>query len=363
MQEKNWTAGVDIGREITQVSYMAEGMKEPETLDQLFPTSEDMSFLKDCLLAIPGLDDLALLQSLELVLAEFTSEKAEKVRTACEEMGIDGKAVHLQGIEEASVYFALSQEKSLWSNDVIFFDFSKEALVYRSLHVENRNGSITARLSEEKLEGMDVKQPSDEMFLRLARERLDKRLISAVYLIGEGFYGGDWAKESLKYLCSRRRVFKGLNLYTKGAAYAAYDRIHSHAYDQVLFLCRNRLKASVGIRIVHKDEPKLLYLVRAGMNWNEARAVIEAVPDEISELTILLRSWQGEEAEEHISLEEFPVRERRMTRLEISLVFSSEEHGIFTIRDLGFGSLVPASDIVVHKDIRIMEAGKREQVR
>lgn len=364
MQEKNWTVGIDIGCEITQVSYMTEGMKEPETLEQLFSTEsaeEQTAFLEECLLSIPGLEDVKEIRSLELVLPEFTLEKAEKIKKSCEELGIEAKSIHLQGTAEAAIYFALSQEQSLWNNDVIFFDFSKKGLLYRSLHVERKNGSMTAHLAEEWLEELDITQPSDEVFLRLAKERMEKRLISAVYLIGEGFYGEDWAKESLKYLCSRRRVFKGLNLYTRGAAFAAYDKIHSQAYEQVVFLCRNCLKASVGIHIIHKGEPRLLYLVKAGRNWYEARALIEAIPDEISSLSLVLRSWNGDEAEEEVSLEAFPVRERRMTRLEISLAFLEETHGILTVRDLGFGSLVPATDTVVKKDIRIVEAIKREQ--
>lgn len=353
MQEGHWTIGVDIGRKITQVSYMTQGMEEPETLETLFETGKDPSFLKGCLLAVPGLTDPAEITAIELVLSDFTFERAEAVKRACMDMGIDSGAIRIQGTDEACIYFALSQERSLWNNDVVIFDFSKEGLFYRNLHVEKGKGTITAFLSEEKLEGMDVCSPSDERFLRLASERMDKRLISAVYLVGEGFYGGEWAKESLKYLCGRRRVFKGLNLYTRGASYAAYDRVYIHAFEQVLFLCRNRLKLSVGIQVEVRGEQRLLYLARAGMSWYEARAHIEAVPDGITELTLSLRTWKGEERTETVSLEDFPVRERRMTRLEISLGFPDCQRGLLTVRDLGFGSMAEASNVCVEKEIAV----------
>lgn len=353
MQEGYWTAGLDIGREITQVSYMTEGMTEPETLETLFETKKDFSYLKDCLLAIPGLSDPSLISCLDLVLFDFTLEKAEAAKKVCTELGLDEETVHFQGTEEACIYFALNQERNLWNNDVIFFDFSKNGLTYYSLHTDKGRSSITAYLETERLTGVEFDHPSDKEFLRLAKERMEKRLISTVYLIGEGFYLGDWAKESLKYLCSRRRVFKGLNLYTKGASYAAYDRTHARAFDQVLFLCANRLKASVGIPVTIKGEQRMLYLAKAGMSWYEARALIEAIPDEAEEITVVRKGWKGDEAEETISLYNFPARERRMTRLEISLEFLNERHGVVTVKDLGFGSVERASGASVRKDIML----------
>ena len=353
MQKGYWTAGVDIGSEITQVSYMTDGMTEPETLETLFATEENLSYLKDCLLAIPGLTVPADISSIDLVLSDFTLERAEEVERACIELGIEEDAIHLQGREEACIYFALNQERNLWNNDVVFFDFSRDGCVYRSLHVQRGSTSITAELTVEKLDEMNYEKPSDETFLRLAKERLDRRLISAVYLIGEGFFGEDWDKQSLPYLCNRRRVFKGLNLYTRAASYAAYDRIHARAFDQVQLLCKNRLRASVILPVKVKGERRLLYLAKAGMSWYEARALIEAIPDALSEIELVLRSLKGEEKTEIISLESFPKRERRMTRLEIRLAFINDRHGLIFVRDLGFVSMEKASDVCFRKDILI----------
>lgn len=353
MQEKNWAIGVDIGKRITQISYMTDSMKEPETLEKVFETKEDAGFLKDCLLAIPELEELSQIKSIEIVLPRLTLEYVEKIKAACQKMGISSDTVRVQGVQEAAVYFALSQEKNLWNNEVVFFDFSREGMLYRRLRIGKLKNAMTAELLEEDIQSFLYDKPSDEEFLRFSREKMEKHIISAVYLIGEGFYGEPWATETLKYLCSRRRVFKGLNLYTKGAAYAAYDRIHANAFEKVIFQCKNRLKASVGIRIIYKEEPRFLYLVKAGENWCEARALIEAIPDEMSELTFVIQSLDGTEREETLSLKELPERERRMTRIEISLAFISENQAIFTVRDLGFGCFAQSSEMILRKDIRL----------
>lgn len=353
MQDNYWAVGVDIGKRITQVSYMTDGMKEPETLEKLFETQRDTGFLKECLSGIPGLSEPSQIKSIVFSLPDLALDYVGELKKMCGDLGISSDAVHVQGVQEAAIYFALSQERSLWNHEVIFFDFTRDGMFYRRLRVLRQKNSITAELVEEDIQSFSFDRLSDEEFLRYSKEKMDKRIISAVYLIGEGFYGEEWALESLKYLCNRRRVFKGLNLYTKGAAYAAYDWIHENVFDKVMFQCKNRLKAAVGIRIVYQEEERLLYLAKAGTNWCEARALIEAVPDETAELVFVIQYPNGMEWEELLSLEDLPKRERRMTRIEINLAFISENQAIITVKDLGFGCFVPSSDTVIRKDIRL----------
>lgn len=351
MQDKNWAVGVDIGKRVTQISYMTDGMREPETLETLFETGSEIGFLKDCILAIPGMEALSQIKSIVFVLPCLTLEYVEKLKKYCAEAGISREFVRVQGVEEAAVCFALSQERKLWNNEVVFFDFSRDGLLYRRLRIGRIKNRMTAELVREDIRSFSPDRLSDEEFLRFSKEKMEKHIVSAVYLVGESFYGEEWARETLKYLCSRRRVFKGLNLYTKGAACAAYDRLHGDELEKVMFDCKNCLKESVGIRIVYKGEPRLLYLAKAGTNWCEARALIEAIPDELSELVFVIQNPDGSEREEMLSLGELPERERRMTRIEISLAFISENQAVVTVKDLGFGDFEQPSDIVLRKDI------------
>ena len=45
---------------------------------------------------------------------------------------------------------------------------------------------------------------------------------SAVYLVGREFEG-EWMDKSFRFLCRKRRSFRGDNLYTMGACYAAME--------------------------------------------------------------------------------------------------------------------------------------------
>lgn len=76
-----------------------------------------------------------------------------------------------------------------------------------------RNGRSEEQWKEEK----------DRLFYNQAEEMFRGRVFSSVYLIGEGF-DREWAKDSLAFLCMKRHVFMGQNLYTKGACYSAMQR-------------------------------------------------------------------------------------------------------------------------------------------
>ena len=70
----------------------------------------------------------------------------------------------------------------------------------------------------------DKAKEVDEMFCRFIESVFDKRIVSSVFLTGEGFEN-NWYPKSLRVLCNGRRAFIGNNLYSKGACYTAYRKL------------------------------------------------------------------------------------------------------------------------------------------
>ena len=66
----------------------------------------------------------------------------------------------------------------------------------------------------------------DENFLSIVKSALENRMISLVYLIGDGF-SQEKMKESLSYICRGRRVFLGNNLFSKGACLGMMERLQN----------------------------------------------------------------------------------------------------------------------------------------
>ena len=64
----------------------------------------------------------------------------------------------------------------------------------------------------------------------MLQKAFENRIITTVYLVGEGFEGG-WMKNSLTFMCRGRRAFMGNNLYSKGACYAGMLRDYPEKWN------------------------------------------------------------------------------------------------------------------------------------
>ena len=73
----------------------------------------------------------------------------------------------------------------------------------------------------------DKAKDADMRFCRFIEGVFDKRIVSSVFLTGEGFEN-NWYPTSLRVLCNGRRAFIGNNLYSKGACYTAYRKMFMH---------------------------------------------------------------------------------------------------------------------------------------
>lgn len=76
----------------------------------------------------------------------------------------------------------------------------------------------------------------DRRFLEVVRQVTANKIISTVYLTGEGFEG-NWAKISLKNLCHHRKGFIGSNIFSRGACY--YSLMTAGLLEEGSFIALN----------------------------------------------------------------------------------------------------------------------------
>lgn len=370
--------GIDIGSETTQISYLIDGMAEPDTLEELIPTTlekaEDgtwknseenveqaVKFIIDCLKKVPGLKDLEEIDSLCITYRKPKKEFLRQIEAALILSGIEKEKIYFESHEESAVHFALSQENTLWQREVIFFELSKDGFSYCSMRTQ-RAGRKTKIFMQEKdcsailslslLETEESRIQADKNFLTLLQPLFGKRIINAVYLIGEGFFQENWAVESLRYICIGRRAFKGLNLYTKGACYKAYDRIQKKVFHDFLLLCPGRLKSNIGVKILQKGNEYVIHLAKAGKRWHEETREIECIVDDIKEAEfVIVPADETEEWTERVSLQGLPYRENKMTRIRVGLELLEEDRAQIILTDLGFGKFAKESGITITREI------------
>ena len=95
------------------------------------------------------------------------------------------------------------------------------------------------------------------------------RIVSSVYLVGDGF-DGDWMKNSVKIMCSGRRAFIGKNLFCKGACYAAAIRDRQNLWPYI-YMGENEMKFNLSLKVKEKGNVAFYNLISAGKNWFEAK--------------------------------------------------------------------------------------------
>ena len=182
----------------------------------------------------------------------------------------------------------------------------------------------------------------DAAFFQFAGECFRRRIVSSVYLTGDGFDGG-WMQQSVGLLCQGRRAFMGKNLYAKGACYAAAIRDGQREWEYVYF-GDHEMKLNVGIKVFVHGAAEFYTLIRAGVSWYEAKGSCEVLLDGSPELSFWLQPPESRHAKVAcLELSDLPKRPNRTTRLRISAKALSDDRVQLRIRDLGFGEIFPGS--------------------
>ena len=195
---------------------------------------------------------------------------------------------------------------------------------------------------------------ADTILSACADRLLQKKVITSVYLTGEGFTSADWAPEFVRKLCNKRKVFLGQHLFADGAAFIAYDSTLPQSNYPYICLCEGRLASTISLYAVRGGKNEPLTLASAGSNWYEAKASALFILDDVHTLEILVTSFATQRVETiSLSLAELPARPNKTTRIEVIVSFSSENHVTVRAIDRGFGELFPASGLSFRKDFLI----------
>lgn len=248
----------------------------------------------------------------------------------------------------AFIYYALSQDKALWMNDVGLFDFDEHSLSYYQISINRRIQPSIAGLKKkdftDTLNYSMLKQKranASYAFENIAKTVLYKQIITTIYFTGKGFEGG-WANEAIKSLCAGRRVFIGQNLYTKGACYAAKELSGDKKLGGYILLNDEMTTSSVWLRVYNDAKIKEELLAEAAIPWYEVNRSIEVIPEGEAEIEVLLRNIMTKETvRERLIPDHFPSRPNRMTRLEINLTCTDQSTFKIAVKDLGFGDSYP----------------------
>lgn len=287
---------------------------------------------------------------LVVTLNEMDQDIIEGVYEALYMLGIEKDRASIISHGSSFMYYALSQDRELWLNDVGLFDFNEDGLSFYQISINRRSTPMIA--------GMDKKEFSETLnysmlrskninlgytFETIAQTVLYKQIITTLYFTGRGFEGG-WADEKIRNLCAGRRVFMGQNLYTKGACYAAKEFSGDEKLGGIILLNNEMIVCSIWIKAYVDGFVKEILLSDAAVPWYEVNSDIEVIPDDISEIEIIFRNILTKEViRERIPIHSITDRPNRMTRIKVNLSCIDKSKVKLVLTDLGFGDLFPAT--------------------
>lgn len=253
------------------------------------------------------------------------------------------KKITVMDYMESFYYYALNQRDGLATHDVAMFQYYGKSMVCWYLTRGKQSKPQLVQVLEEDCGYLTENKDMD--FAKIIPKIFEKKIVSSIYLVGEGFEG-DWMKHSLRILCQGRRAFLGKNLFSKGACFAAEVRAGLIPWNYA-YMGENEMKFNISLKVRKNNEMAFHTLISAGDNMYEAKSVCEVILDGPGEIDFWIQKPNSREARiETLELTNLPSRPKKATRLRIQARPVTDRSVKIKIRDLGLGEFFKASEMV-----------------
>lgn len=295
-----------------------------------------------------------------VVTVEESSEKLNQcIYTALESLGIGKDRVVIKSHAVAAMYYTLNQNKDLWMNDVGVFHYDGNHLRFYHISINRRTKPCAVTVTKEDFTAsfgelytsaatstIEQKNQLAYLFHRIAKTTLSKHVISTLFITGKGFEE-DWIDATLQELCLGRRIFKGQNLYTKGACYMARELKGEKKLEDYILLSEEMLHSNVWFSAYVDAKVQEVMLAKIGTPWFEVNEEIEFIFDGKPEVILHAKSlFERETSTYKLILDNLPNRPNKMTRAKLSIRCKNHEYVEAQLEDLGFGELYPATGLI-----------------
>ncbi len=299
-------------------------------------------------------------------------EKNEDIRVLLkgigQKLGVAKENIYVQDYKESFCHYMFNQPKELWQYEAALF-YCDEDVIRAYMLRELKNSSQKSResfvtvdkVADARMEELEAVYPvlhvekakaADEHFKRFIQSVFNKKMISSVFLTGDGFEN-NWYPNSLRVLCNGRRVFMGNNLYSKGACYTAQRRKEEQS-DAPVYLDETKLTEQISVRMRVNGEEGWYPLVSWGNHWYESDRQFEVLLGDTEDIEIHVDSLvTGRHLVESVSLKGLPDRKNYALRLKISTFFSDEKTCHIIFEDMGFGEFFAPSGFRLEKIIEL----------
>lgn len=263
---------------------------------------------------------------------------------------------------EAFLHFAIRQEEGLWKNGSAAFDYATGGLLF--YHMECRRVGGRRLLLADYRDYSDVIPTgftmSDETervaltFERLAGTALRKKAAS-LFVTGREFEG-EWVSDVLRLLSSGRRVFRGENLYTQGACYAATDECRGDKNADFSLLMPEQISSDVYLMAETAEQEEEVLLAQVGEHYRQVQAEVEVLLDTTDKVSFkIVPAGGGKEFMIRVAPRDLALRPDRTSRYLIRVSFVKRDCMAIQIKDVGFGEFYPSSHRIYEELVELSQ--------
>lgn len=304
--------------------------------------------------------------AITFTIRNLESKTLEVLQQMAAGLKIKTKKIRYQSYAESFYHYMIQQPEDLWVQDVILCEYEKNKIFVSRMSCNRRTTPCVVFVDKKEYdfpsyesisESEHIRQEKyrsmDQKFLNLMKDVCENSYISSVYLIGEEF-SQDWLKESLRYLCTGRRVFQGSNLYSKGACYGIRAELKAGELQKdYVFLGKDKLKANVGMNVLRKGEKSYYALLDAGTDCFSAECTMECYVQDDNTIEFVIApliAKKGKIAE--ILLNDLP---GKMSRIKIHVCLQGLDKLMVEIKDMGLGEIRPPSGLEWKEEIALYD--------
>lgn len=292
---------------------------------------------------------------------ELNQKMVETLRKMVEYLQLPHILIQFMGKEESFFFYNIHTEPALWANQVYLYEMRKGRLhsYCFSLNrqtkpvvtfIEKKEYEEFARVSSQDTNDYEIpgtkeeRELWDETFLKYIREDMEDKIVSSVYLIGDGFLG-EWYQKSVRFLCAKRRVFLGNNLYSKGACYALWDKMEPGELSaSYVYLGTDKLQANVGMQLLRQGAPSYLAILDGGCSWYDCRKEWDIILENENRLTFKITPLNGKNVRhEQIILDGLQHNKVPLCRIHLEAYMENGREMKLKIWNKGFGEFYPST--------------------
>ncbi len=263
---------------------------------------------------------------------------------------------------EAFLHFAIRQEESLWEKGSAAFDYAKEGLLFYRMECCSAGGRRLVladyRNYSEVIPADFTKSGETERvaltFERLAEQELKKN-VASLFVTGREF-DGEWVGDVLRLLSGGRRVFRGENLYTQGACYAAAEELKGERSAEFSLLLPDQISSDVYLMAETAEQENEVRMAGIGEHYREVQTEVEVLLDTTDRVSFkIVPAGRGKEFLLRVAPGDLELRSDRTSRYLVRVSFVRRDCMVIQIKDVGFGEFYPASHRIYEELVELSQ--------